>query len=246
MTTLAALDLGLVEHDPERVHGHVLTRRRVAAQLERLAALPVEERRKVPGLEPERAPVIVAGAVMLGEIARPTGSRRSRCPSATSSTALRSRRPSCPPPPKATRLPAPTPAADGDATRSPRPEHRALRRSERNRRARPRKLRTQAGRLSSSGITWASCGDSPPPIRGPSSRRRRFDVEPHPRDLRHPRARRRRPHVLAHQLATLDALDARPRRVRRRARRRAGRVLRVRRGRRRKASRERCSTKGSA
>jgi exopolyphosphatase/guanosine-5'-triphosphate,3'-diphosphate pyrophosphatase len=38
------------------------------AQLERLAALSLEERRRVPGLEPERAPVIVGGAVILREV----------------------------------------------------------------------------------------------------------------------------------------------------------------------------------
>jgi exopolyphosphatase/guanosine-5'-triphosphate,3'-diphosphate pyrophosphatase len=36
-------------------------------QLERLAALPLAARREVPALEPERAPVIVAGAVILTE-----------------------------------------------------------------------------------------------------------------------------------------------------------------------------------
>ncbi len=38
------------------------------AQLERLAALLDRERREIPALEPERAPVIVAGAVILREI----------------------------------------------------------------------------------------------------------------------------------------------------------------------------------
>jgi exopolyphosphatase/guanosine-5'-triphosphate,3'-diphosphate pyrophosphatase len=68
ITSLAALDLGLVEYDPERVHGHRLSRTGVDAQLRRLAALPLEERRRVPGLEPERAPVIVAGGAILREI----------------------------------------------------------------------------------------------------------------------------------------------------------------------------------
>ena len=68
MTSLAALDLGLVEYDAERVHGHVLSREAVEEQLERLAALPLEQRRRVPGLEPERAPVIVAGAVIVREV----------------------------------------------------------------------------------------------------------------------------------------------------------------------------------
>jgi len=65
VTTLAALDLGLDHYDPERVHGHTLTAAGARAQLERLAVLPLAERREVPALEPERAPVIVAGAVIL-------------------------------------------------------------------------------------------------------------------------------------------------------------------------------------
>jgi exopolyphosphatase/guanosine-5'-triphosphate,3'-diphosphate pyrophosphatase len=65
ITSLAALDLGLTEYDRERVHGHVLTRDGARAQLERLAALPLEERRRESALDPERAPVIVAGAAIL-------------------------------------------------------------------------------------------------------------------------------------------------------------------------------------
>jgi exopolyphosphatase / guanosine-5'-triphosphate,3'-diphosphate pyrophosphatase len=42
-----------------------LTRRAAQSQLHRLAALPLEERKQVPALEPERAPVIVAGAAIL-------------------------------------------------------------------------------------------------------------------------------------------------------------------------------------
>jgi exopolyphosphatase/guanosine-5'-triphosphate,3'-diphosphate pyrophosphatase len=68
ITTIAALDLGLREYDPERVDGHRIPAAGVEHQLRRLAALPLEERRRVPALEPERAPVIVAGAVLLREI----------------------------------------------------------------------------------------------------------------------------------------------------------------------------------
>jgi exopolyphosphatase / guanosine-5'-triphosphate,3'-diphosphate pyrophosphatase len=68
ITTLAALDLGLDEFDRERVHGHELSRAGVERQLERLAALPLAKRREVPALEPERAPVIVAGAVIAREV----------------------------------------------------------------------------------------------------------------------------------------------------------------------------------
>jgi exopolyphosphatase/guanosine-5'-triphosphate,3'-diphosphate pyrophosphatase len=73
ITSLAALDLGLVEYDRDRVHGHRLGDAAVKAQLERLAALPLAERRRVPGLEPDRAPVIVAGAVVLREVMRHFG-----------------------------------------------------------------------------------------------------------------------------------------------------------------------------
>ena len=65
ITSIAALDLGLTEYDRARVDGHVLTRDGARAQLERLTGLTLEERRHVPGLDPERAPVIVAGAAIL-------------------------------------------------------------------------------------------------------------------------------------------------------------------------------------
>ena len=65
VTTLAALDLGLEQYDRDRVDGYLLTRRAAQSQLHRLAALSLEERRQVPALEPERAPVIVAGAAIL-------------------------------------------------------------------------------------------------------------------------------------------------------------------------------------
>jgi exopolyphosphatase / guanosine-5'-triphosphate,3'-diphosphate pyrophosphatase len=68
ITSIAALDLGLAEYDPDRVQGHRLSREGVRGQLERLASLPLAERREVPALDPDRAPVIVAGTVILGEV----------------------------------------------------------------------------------------------------------------------------------------------------------------------------------
>jgi exopolyphosphatase/guanosine-5'-triphosphate,3'-diphosphate pyrophosphatase len=73
ITSLAALDLALPAYDRDHVHGHVLTLRAVEAQLARLAALPLDERRKLPALDPERAPVIVAGAVIAREVLRRYG-----------------------------------------------------------------------------------------------------------------------------------------------------------------------------
>jgi exopolyphosphatase / guanosine-5'-triphosphate,3'-diphosphate pyrophosphatase len=66
ITTLAALELG--GYDPQRVHGYRLSREGVGAQLDRLASLSLAQRRELAGLEPERAPVIVAGAVIVREV----------------------------------------------------------------------------------------------------------------------------------------------------------------------------------
>jgi exopolyphosphatase / guanosine-5'-triphosphate,3'-diphosphate pyrophosphatase len=68
ITSLAALDLELAEYDRDRVHGHVLTRAALDRQAERLASLPVADRRELPALDPERAPVIVGGAVVVREV----------------------------------------------------------------------------------------------------------------------------------------------------------------------------------
>jgi exopolyphosphatase/guanosine-5'-triphosphate,3'-diphosphate pyrophosphatase len=68
ITTIAALELG--RYDRDEIHGHVLDADTVAAQLARLAALPLEERRRLPGLDPERAPVIVAGGAILRALLR--------------------------------------------------------------------------------------------------------------------------------------------------------------------------------
>jgi exopolyphosphatase/guanosine-5'-triphosphate,3'-diphosphate pyrophosphatase len=68
ITTLAALDLGLDEPEGLGTHGHRLTLDGVRSQRERLASLPLAERRRLPGLHPERAPVIVAGAVLVEQV----------------------------------------------------------------------------------------------------------------------------------------------------------------------------------
>ena len=68
ITTVAAIDLGLTEYDPVRIHGHRISRAAADRVLGDLAALPLANRVHVPGLEPERAPVIVGGLVALREI----------------------------------------------------------------------------------------------------------------------------------------------------------------------------------
>jgi exopolyphosphatase / guanosine-5'-triphosphate,3'-diphosphate pyrophosphatase len=67
-TQLAAIDLALVEHDRDRIEGHAVSVERLEELRDRLAALPLAERREVTGLDPARAPTIVAGAVVLREV----------------------------------------------------------------------------------------------------------------------------------------------------------------------------------
>ncbi|HEY5317184.1 MAG TPA: Ppx/GppA phosphatase family protein [Solirubrobacteraceae bacterium] len=69
-TSLAAVAQALDPYDPERVQGFMLTREECEKLLERLAGLPLSERREVPGLHPDRAPTIVAGTAILVETMR--------------------------------------------------------------------------------------------------------------------------------------------------------------------------------
>jgi exopolyphosphatase / guanosine-5'-triphosphate,3'-diphosphate pyrophosphatase len=69
-TSLAAIDQELEPYDPEMVHGYELVLGECERILARLAAVPLEERRETPGLHPDRAPTILAGAVILIESMR--------------------------------------------------------------------------------------------------------------------------------------------------------------------------------
>ena len=67
-TSCAAIDLALERYDTAKVEGHVLSRATLDALLERLAGMPLERRREVRGLHPDRAPTIVAGVVVLSRV----------------------------------------------------------------------------------------------------------------------------------------------------------------------------------
>ncbi len=53
---------------PDSIHGRAVSSADVSAALARFAALPLAERRQIPGLEPKRADVIVAGALILDSL----------------------------------------------------------------------------------------------------------------------------------------------------------------------------------
>ena len=65
-TTAAAIEQG--GYDRDAVHGSRITRAQLRAQERRLAAMTLAERSEVPGLLPARAPVIVAGLVIVGAV----------------------------------------------------------------------------------------------------------------------------------------------------------------------------------
>ncbi len=69
-TSAAAIDLELDPYDPARVHGYTLELSTVELLLARLADMTEDQRRRVVGLHPDRAPTIVAGMILLEEAIR--------------------------------------------------------------------------------------------------------------------------------------------------------------------------------
>ncbi len=78
-SSLAAMDLELDPYDPLAVEGHVLKLKTIQFWLSRLASIPVEDRKLVVGLHPDRARAIVAGVVILIEIMRAFGLEQIEC-----------------------------------------------------------------------------------------------------------------------------------------------------------------------
>ncbi len=75
-TSLGAIAQELEPYDPARVHGYRLEATESDRILARLAAMPLEQRRQVPGLHPDRAPTIIAGVLIFREVLRLFGLER--------------------------------------------------------------------------------------------------------------------------------------------------------------------------
>ena len=73
VTTLAAMHLKLEPYDPARINNLVLSRSQVAALTTLVAGLPEAERARLPGIEPGKAGVMVAGALIVLTIMEVTG-----------------------------------------------------------------------------------------------------------------------------------------------------------------------------
>lgn len=69
VTSLAAMAESMATYDPAVVHGYRLSRAALDAQIARLARSRQAEREAIVGLDPRRADVILAGAVILEGIA---------------------------------------------------------------------------------------------------------------------------------------------------------------------------------
>jgi exopolyphosphatase/guanosine-5'-triphosphate,3'-diphosphate pyrophosphatase len=67
-TQLAAIAQGLEPYDPTRVHGYVLTAAERDRIRDRLTALTLEERRRLPGMHPDRAATIIPGVLILEQV----------------------------------------------------------------------------------------------------------------------------------------------------------------------------------
>jgi exopolyphosphatase/guanosine-5'-triphosphate,3'-diphosphate pyrophosphatase len=70
VTTLAAVELGLVDYDPKFTHHFRLTRAAAEDVFRTLATEPIAQRRHNPGLDPGRVDVIVGGAIVVVAILR--------------------------------------------------------------------------------------------------------------------------------------------------------------------------------
>ncbi|HHW06879.1 MAG TPA: Ppx/GppA family phosphatase [Clostridia bacterium] len=65
VTSLAAMEQRMLVYDEEKINGYRLSRSTVDKWLAILASLTLAERQKLPGLEPARADIIVAGTQIL-------------------------------------------------------------------------------------------------------------------------------------------------------------------------------------
>ena len=67
-TSIVSMREHMETYDSERVHGSIVSRADVDELLGSLASKTLEQRRQIVGLEPDRAPVIIAGVLILQQV----------------------------------------------------------------------------------------------------------------------------------------------------------------------------------
>ena len=68
IVNLVGMKLGLNHFNPRLLHGEMLYIAEIENQIRQLCSVPLEERKKIPGLEAKRADIITAGAAILRSV----------------------------------------------------------------------------------------------------------------------------------------------------------------------------------
>lgn len=76
VTSMASVYKRMEKYDPAEVHGTVLSEEEVGRQIREYSVKSSKERRKIPGLDPERADIILAGACIIRCAMRFCGCRK--------------------------------------------------------------------------------------------------------------------------------------------------------------------------
>jgi exopolyphosphatase/guanosine-5'-triphosphate,3'-diphosphate pyrophosphatase len=76
VTNLAAVRHGLATYDPDIVQGTVLDRAEIERQIELYRTQDADARRRIAGLQPKRAEVILAGACIVRTVMDKLGKTR--------------------------------------------------------------------------------------------------------------------------------------------------------------------------
>ena len=78
IVNLAGMKLGLNRFDQRLLHGEMLHITEIENQIRRLCSVPLEARKRIPGLEAKRADIITAGAAVLRSVLKHFGASRIR------------------------------------------------------------------------------------------------------------------------------------------------------------------------
>jgi len=78
ITTIPPIIMEMERYEASRVHNYVVTIERVESVLQRLRSMRLPDRKKVKGLEPDRADIIIGGLLILKALLKVTGFEKVR------------------------------------------------------------------------------------------------------------------------------------------------------------------------
>jgi exopolyphosphatase / guanosine-5'-triphosphate,3'-diphosphate pyrophosphatase len=64
-TTLAAIKMGMTEYDGDRLHGFKMSHSDIKSLFTKMVSMPLADRVKLPGMEPERGDIIIPGTLIV-------------------------------------------------------------------------------------------------------------------------------------------------------------------------------------